>query len=272
VKMRFKKLVLVGDHEQLPATVTCMKAKSCDYQQSLFGRLVKLFSTAGGSMEEESMNKGPVLKLKTQYRMHADICDWPNRYIYGGELRPGDQERESLLAPYTILNLVSPQTSDKGAQSKSNQGECTLAVQVADTVRRLTRSNPLSIGIITFYAKQKAIISLELQNRLGRRESGPCIDVNNVDGFQGSERDVIIISCVRSGGESIGFLGEKERLNVALTRAKYALILIGDLDTLKKHKLWSELISHAASKKVIINMASNPRLEDVLRVGRKILG
>ncbi|XP_023349496.1 putative regulator of nonsense transcripts 1, partial [Eurytemora carolleeae] len=186
-----------------------------------------------------------------------------NRYFYGGELRTGCQGRDSVLAPYTILNYAYPETSERG--SLSNAGECQLAVEVAETVQQLTRANPVSIGIITFYNKQKANISLEIQTR---RIHG--VDVNTVDGYQGSERDVIIISCVRSGGESIGFLSDKERVNVALTRAKQALILIGDLDTLKKNEMWGGMISNGRSRRVVYNLDQNPKpsLQDILKSGR----
>ena len=94
-----------------------------------------------------------------------------------------------------------------------------------------------------------------------------------MDGFQGSERDVIIISCVRGGGAGIGFLQHKERLNVALTRARYSLVVVGNMDTLGEasSKLWGELISNAKSRGVFSNL-SNKRspgeLNELLTVSR----
>jgi len=253
LKLRFNKLVMVGDHEQLPATVMSQKAKNYGYQQSLFGRLIKLSSGMSG---EDC--RSPVLRLTTQYRMHNEISLWPSKRFYGGLLTPGDQKRDSVLAPYTLLDIVAKENNDKG--SLSNEAECRLAVDVAQALRKLTNNKHLSIGIITFYAKQKANISLEIQNR-----RIPGVDVNTVDGYQGSERDIIIISSVRSGGCSIGFLESRERLNVALTRAKLALVLIGDLNTLKTSEMWDELIKNARLRNVVVDMAKGPRLEEVLR-------
>ena len=101
--------------------------------------------------------------------------------------------------------------------------------------------------MITFYAKQKQQLALALQTaNLPPTE----VLVNTVDGFQGGERDVIVISCVRAGTSSIGFLQEKERLNVALTRARFCLVVIGDMSTLEKASsdLWGELVNDARDR------------------------
>jgi len=260
LKLKFNKLVMVGDHEQLPATVISKKAKYFGYHKSLFGRLYHLFST-GLTADEEKKKKDPILRLNTQYRMHDEICHWPNRYFYGGLLTTGGQKRGSVLAPYTVFNYNSPMNTEKGAES--NDGECKLTVEVAQAVRHLAKH--LSIGVITFYAKQKTNIIQEIQSR---RISD--IDVNTVDGYQGSERDVIIISCVRSGGGSIGFLSAKERLNVALTRAKSALVLIGDLNTLQCDPMWKELVENARERGVIYDTsAGNSALHKILATSRK---
>jgi len=104
----------------------------------------------------------------------------------------------------------------------------------------------LSIGVITFYAKQKQNLSLEILNRRMLN-----VVVNTVDGFQGSERDIIIISCVRGGGGGIGFLQDRQRLNVALTRAKYSLVVVGNMGTLMgASEMWTELLDNAESRKI----------------------
>ena len=94
-----------------------------------------------------------------------------------------------------------------------------------EAVRELNKD--LNIGVITFYSQQKQNLIKEISRR--RQQS---VVVNTVDGYQGSERDIIIISCVRSGS-GIGFLADSQRLNVALTRAKHGLIVIGDFQNLR---------------------------------------
>ena len=221
LKFGFCKLVMVGDHEQLPATVTSRKAQSLDYQQSLFSRLISFMGATPGP--------SPVLRLDTQYRMHPDIGDWPARYFYGGKLSHGatGRDKASYLTPFTLCDVVG-ETKQAGS-GIWNKVEVKVVMSAIEAVQFLAKEK-LSIGVITFYARQKQHILAEVNSRrLGHNTS-----VNTVDGFQGSERDVIIISCVRSDqGQGIGFLQDKHRLNVALTRAKHCLIVIGDTTALR---------------------------------------
>ena len=235
VRLGFCKLVMVGDHEQLAATVTSRVAKEKDYHQSLFNRLIHSF---------DGSTRNPVQRFETQYRMHPAIAKWPSRYFYGGCLENGPQNRESPLQPYTVLDLKS-QENQSGGQI-GNASEVNLVVKVLQEIRRIG-SRQLTSGVITFYAKQKQQLALALQTaNLPPTE----VLVNTVDGFQGGERDVIVISCVRAGTSSIGFLQEKERLNVALTRARFCLVVIGDMSTLEKASsdLWGELVGDARNR------------------------
>jgi len=237
-KLGFCKLVMVGDHEQLPATVTCRKAQQLDYQQSLFGRLFSYFTGLGG---EEGGMVNPVLRLHTQYRMHKEIASWPARYFYGGKLQYGGQDRTSCLPPYTVLH-VAGEARQQGGHCWNTQEE-KVVIATIQAIKAMV-GDKLSIGVITFYAKQKQNLNLEILNRRMAN-----IVVNTVDGFQGSERDVIIISCVRGGGGGIGFLQDRQRLNVALTRAKYSLVVVGNMGTLRSaSEMWAELVSNAESR------------------------
>ena len=107
----------------------------------------------------------------------------------------------------------------------------------------------LNIGVITPYKKQVEIISTNLGKRFGS-EYQIDVEVNTIDGFQGREKDVIIFSCVRSG-DTIGFLSDYRRMNVALTRAKFALWIVGRSETLQLNSDWNALINYTESEKCI---------------------
>ena len=147
------------------------------------------------------------------------------RYFYGGLVKSGDQNRTSVVAPFTVIHVQGEATMEGG--NCYNRMEVGEVMKVIEVLREMLGQKP-SVGVITFYAKQKQLLSLEMQTK--KLDN---IVVNTVDGFQGSERDVIIISCVRGGAGGIGFLQDRQRLNVALTRAKYNLVVIGNLATLE---------------------------------------
>jgi len=268
-KLGFVKLVMVGDHEQLPATVTSMRAKKFGYQQSLFGRLFSFLTGGGGSSQLDKtssagntppmvLGRCPVVRLETQYRMHKEIAEWPCRYFYGGLVKSGDQNRTSVVAPFTVIHVQGEATMEGG--NCYNRMEVGEVMKVIEVLREMLGQKP-SVGVITFYAKQKQLLSLEMQTK--KLDN---IVVNTVDGFQGSERDVIIISCVRGGAGGIGFLQDRQRLNVALTRAKYNLVVIGNLATLENsNKMWGELLKDAKERKVYYDMKKEEgRLKEIL--------
>jgi len=156
-----------------------------------------------------------------------------------------------------------------------NKVEEKVVMAAIEAVKFLTEEKRAeqSIGVITFYAKQKQNILAEVNRRRLEKTT-----VNTVDGFQGSERDVIIISCVRSGqGQGIGFLQDRQRLNVALTRAKHCLIVIGDTSALRRaSQMWEEFVSNATERKIMRNLQGNrseaeinQSLVTMLRINKK---
>jgi len=141
-----------------------------------------------------------------------------------------------------------------------NKEEEKVVISTIQAVKAMV-GDKLSIGVITFYAKQKQNISLEVQNRRLTN-----VVVNTVDGFQGSERDVIIISCVRSGGGGIGFVQDRQRLNVALTRARYSLVVVGNMGTLKSSSdMWAELISNAENRNTFCKVEKDKVNQELFR-------
>ena len=223
----FPKLVMVGDPEQLPATVTSVIAKQNRYNDSMFKRLFEHFSRAGTG----SFTVNPVQKLRTQYRMHPDIVHWPNKYFYGGALVTGTKSRDSFLRPYILFNVTNGCERQKGS-SIWNDEEVEFIGNVVRTLQKeikARKNSTMKIGVITFYSKQKDLIWKHLE-KIGLTG---CVEVKTVDGFQGSECDIMLISCVRTKKHGIGFLAENERLNVALTRGKFAMFVVGNFERLR---------------------------------------
>ncbi|KAG1714361.1 putative helicase senataxin [Nymphon striatum] len=165
--------------------------------------------------------KSPVLLLTTQYRMHPEICSFPSKKFY-----------RNMLTTHRIHNV----------------SEAKVVANVCCRVLELVHPNT-SIAVITPYKQQKMEILGHLNNKIISK-----IEVNTVDGFQGREKDVVIISCVRanSGNGGIGFLSDYRRLNVALTRAKECLILCGNFISLEVDSFWKALIEDAMVRNVKI--------------------
>eukprot|EP01036_Dinobryon_divergens_P030769 gene30770-40065_t len=226
--------IMVGDQNQLPATIFSNKVKAFGYDRSLFDRLI----CAGNSF----------VLLNTQYRMHPSISEFPSRQFYGGELLDG----QNVLARGDELS---------SSQSRVNLEEvrfcCRLVECLLMEANRFQRASPGSIGIITPYSEQQQ----KLRSEIGRRfqcshNKGGVLDieVNTVDGFQGKEKDIIIISTVRGNDNgSIGFLSDKRRMNVALTRAKLGLFVVGHAATLSQcNIIWRDFVNHADKNGVLI--------------------
>ncbi|XP_063971828.1 uncharacterized protein LOC135159749 [Diachasmimorpha longicaudata] len=240
-------LVLVGDPNQLPATVISQEAKRLGLDQSLFARLYNAF---------DGSPSNPVILLDTQYRMSYPISYWPNRYFYGGALKNAAVLKPWPFHFYKVLNLTSTQNEDRF----SNTNEAIFITNVIHTITMYSKleeiSGVLKLGIITPYNNQKVILTGKVRDLMsGLAENirqKIHIEVNTVDSFQGQERDVIIMSCVRSSG--IGFLSDRQRLCVALTRAKHSLFICGNFKTFEKDDMWRALLSDARSRGVLLDM------------------
>lgn len=251
------KLVLVGDPQQLPATVISQQAAEMGLNQSLFERFYKYF------IANDVIS--PVYMLTKQYRMHPEICKFPSKFFYEGKL-----ETDSLLetrykscpfVPYLIFNLID-------AQEAGNKGDL-HNIQEIDFVLQLlkiivTRVNhSTTIGVITPYQTQRTKIKNAL--KLNLSEDYNRIEINTVDGFQGREKDIIILSTVRakSPNGGIGFLSQEKRLNVALTRAKQSFFICGHLDTLSVQIYWRALIHDAQERGLAVNVTKDITVEQL---------
>lgn len=237
-----KQVVLVGDHQQLGPVIMNKKAARAGLNQSLFERLVLL-------------GVRPI-RLQVQYRMHPCLSEFPSNMFYEGTLQNGvtqaERIRPSLDFPWPVPDLPMLFHASFGSEEISSSGTSYLnrteAANVEKIVTRLFKSGitPGQIGIITPYEGQRAFVVQYMQfNGTMKKDMYKEIEVASVDAFQGREKDYIILSCVRSNDiGSIGFLSEPRRLNVALTRAKYGLVILGNPKVLSKHPLWYQLLTH----------------------------
>uniref|UniRef100_A0A670KJR7 Senataxin n=1 Tax=Podarcis muralis TaxID=64176 RepID=A0A670KJR7_PODMU len=231
-----KKLVLVGDPKQLPPTVRSMRAEEYGYGQSLMERLCRQLDA---QLQNKVIDRLPVLRLTTQYRMHPEICLFPSNYVYNCALKTDMRTEENRFSkdwpflPYLLFDVLDAHEI-RETDSFVNLQEVKLVVELITLITKTKKSiSYRNIGIITPYSAQKRRILLELEKEFGREEKGVA-EVDTVDGFQGREKDCIIVSCVRAQSTqgSIGFLKSLQRLNVTLTRAKYSLFILGHLKTL----------------------------------------
>lgn len=175
--------------------------------------------------------------LRIQYRMHPLIAEFSNLYFYGSKLINGVQakERESLLykknffnEPIVFVNINGEDKKMKNENSYYNSEEAKIACYIVNALENDCGVKSKNIGIITPYIAQ----SNEIKKYLNP-EQLLNIEVASVDSFQGKEKEYIIISTVRSNTRNnIGFLVDERRLNVMLTRAKFGMIIVGNIKTL----------------------------------------
>jgi DNA polymerase alpha-associated DNA helicase A len=271
-----KKCVLAGDHLQLPPTIKSLNSKTpkkaaqasdnaeiirgMTLETTLFDRLL--------AMHGESIKT----MLTTQYRMHESIMRFPSDELYAGRLAAAEHVKSRILAelPYDVKDTDDtreplvfydtqggefPEKSEdedaktgKGrgilSESKANENEAAL---VKHHVRCLVDAGVKTedIAVITPYNGQLALLSGLLKDTF----SG--IELGSVDGFQGREKEAVIVSLVRSNEEGgVGFLADKRRLNVAMTRPKRHLCVIGDAETVKRGggflRKWMEFLEEKA--------------------------
>ncbi|KAL8150950.1 hypothetical protein V2J09_020758 [Rumex salicifolius] len=256
--------VLVGDPQQLPATVISKAAGTLLYSRSLFER----FQQAGC----------PTMLLSVQYRMHPQIRDFPSRYFYQGRLTDSETVanlpdekyyKDPLLRPYIFFDITHGRESHRGGSvSFQNVHEAQFCFRLYEHLQKTVKSLSLgkvSVGIITPYKLQLKCLQREFEEVLNSEE-GRDLYINTVDAFQGQERDVIIMSCVRASGHGVGFVADIRRMNVALTRARRALWVMGNANALVQSDDWAALIEDSRSRKCYMDMDSLPKEFQVPKV------
>lgn len=242
--LRSSRVVFAGDHQQLPPTIKSVDAARRGLSRTLF---------------EKGIENQPhqVSMLQVQYRMHQKIMQFSSQYFYGDKLIAHESVRSQLLRPHhlpiTFIDTAGcgfNEKQDPETLSRMNGEEATLLIQQVEALVEDIGTNPwleeqITLGIITPYSAQ-----VDQLHKLA--ETSPVLEplyryitINTVDAFQGQERDVIAISFVRSNdaGE-VGFLSDIRRTNVAMTRARKKLIMIGDSATLSAHPFYMEVLDY----------------------------
>lgn len=261
--MGCKQLILVGDHQQLGPVVLDRVAGEAGLNQSLFERLI-------------SLNYRPI-RLTIQYRMHPALSLFPSITFYEGTLQNGITElqrsRAEVHFPWIDSSIPMLFYVCNGREELSVSGTSYLnrveAQQCEKIVTFLLNSfvSPNEIGIITPYEGQRSYIVNYMQmNGSLPKILYQDVEVANVDGFQGREKDYIILTCVRSNYRSeLGFVSDPRRLNVALTRGKYGLIILGNPSCLARNILWNNLLIHFQEKKCLVEGSLNSLHECIMR-------
>uniref|UniRef100_A0AAV2L8Q7 DNA-binding protein SMUBP-2 n=1 Tax=Knipowitschia caucasica TaxID=637954 RepID=A0AAV2L8Q7_KNICA len=240
--LRAPKCVLAGDYKQLPPTIKSQSAASKGLALSLMERQVQLYGPAVFRM------------LTVQYRMNRDIMDWASTQMYESRLRAHASVQDHLLrdlagvtsgeetdTPLLLIDTAGcglNETEDPDELSKGNPGE----VDVVELhIKALTEAGvqDKDIAVIAPYNLQVDL----LRQRLSARH--PHLEIKSVDGFQGREKEAVVLSLVRSNRKGeVGFLSENRRLNVAVTRARRHIAVVCDTQTVQTHPFLKSLVDH----------------------------
>ena len=253
---RVSRVVLAGDHCQLPPTVKSIAALKAGLGKTLMERIVETHPEA-------------VTLLKIQYRMNDEIMRFSSNYFYHGQVESAPEVRfRGILDLDTPMEWIDTSEFSEISDSSENTEDSPLSFKeefVGESYGRINKNEAqltlyvlqhyferiskqrllderIDVGIISPYRAQVQFLRRLLAKREFFKPFRRQISVNTVDGFQGQERDVIVISLVRSNDEGqIGFLRDLRRMNVAITRARMKVIILGDRTTLTRHPFYRQL-------------------------------
>ncbi|ELP85330.1 hypothetical protein EIN_085720 [Entamoeba invadens IP1] len=243
-----KKVVLIGDFNQLPPTVVTTKAKQGGLDLSMFERLIqnKVFTTL----------------LNVQYRMHPAISSFPSKNFYKGNLHDGvtEQQRSDPRLdhffpvehwPVVFIHHEGKESVGENGASYYNVNEVGIVTAVIGELKNRGFQDR-ELGIISTYNSQIQLISENIEKQGN-------IQTSSVDSFQGSEKEIIVLSCVRSNERlGIGFVSDHRRMNVALTRARKGLVVVGNMRTLSTDQNWRKLILTYGEKQCVVSLQTFP--------------
>ena len=238
------RVVLAGDHCQLPPTIKCMEAMRGGLDKTLMQHIVH--------------NKPEVVSLlKVQYRMNDEIMRFSSDWFYHGQLTSAPEVKYRSILDYdTPMVWVNTEGMDCNEEfvgesfGRINKQEAALCIEelkkyITKIGKERLLEERIDFGVISPYKAQVQYLRQLIKKDAFFKPFRPFITINTVDGFQGQERDVILISLVRANEDGqIGFLNDLRRMNVAITRARMKLIILGDASTLTKHPFYKKLFDY----------------------------
>ena len=233
-----ERVIMAGDHLQLAPTVKSKEALAKGFENTIFERCINAYDID--------------VMLTQQYRMHPEIMAFSNQYFYRGLLTSDASILERPLKFERTTEFIDTagcgyeEALNKETLSTFNPEEASFTInQLKGIVASHDQSENYSYAIIAPYKAQVELLRYFLSELKYPPALLKRISINSVDAFQGQERDIVLISLTRSNAQGvIGFLSEEKRMNVAMTRAKYKLLLIGDSATLSRHSFFDKLIQH----------------------------
>lgn len=248
---RASRVVLAGDHCQLPPTIKSFAAMKAGLDKTLMERIVE--------------NKPEVVTLLTvQYRMNEEIMRFSSDWFYHGKVQSAPQIKYRGILDYdTPMQWIDTSGIDMGGDELSfreqyvgesfgriNKGEAELTLKILENYftkigKARILGEQIDVGVISPYRAQVQYLRQLIRKRAFFKPYRRLITVNTVDGFQGQERDVILISLVRANDSGqIGFLKDLRRMNVAITRARMKLIILGSAATMTRHPFYRHLFEY----------------------------
>ena len=238
------RVILAGDHCQLPPTIKCIEAMRGGLDETLMQKIV--------------CNKPETVSLlKTQYRMNDEIMRFSSEWFYHGELNSAPEVKyRSILDFDTPIVWINTEDLDCNEEfvgesfGRINKAEALLCIEeLKKYINKIGKERLLDeridFGVISPYKAQVQYLRQLVKKETFFKPFRSLMTINTVDGFQGQERDVILISLVRANEDGqIGFLNDLRRMNVAITRARMKLIILGDASTLTKHPFYKKLYEY----------------------------
>ena len=258
---RVSRVILAGDHCQLPPTVKSIAALKAGLGKTLMERLVETHPEA-------------VTLLKIQYRMNDDIMRFSSNYFYDGQVESAPNVKyRGILDLDVAMEWVNPSEYSEYSENSEYSEKSFKESFIGESFGRINKEEAeltlntlqqyferigkqrllderIDVGIISPYRAQVQYLRRLLMKREFFKPFRRQISVNTVDGFQGQERDIIVLSMVRSNDEGqIGFLRDLRRMNVAITRARMKVIILGDVPTLTRHPFYRQLWKYVQALK-----------------------
>ncbi len=245
---RASRVILAGDHCQLPPTVKSIAALRGGLGTTLMERIVR-------------QKPEVVTLLKTQYRMNEHIMHFSSDWFYGGMVEAAPQIRYrgilDLDNPMTWIDTAEVEGKEEfvgDSFGRINRAEAELTLDTLEKYfskigKQRILDERIDVGVISPYRAQVQLLRRLVRKKEFFKPYRSLISVNTVDGFQGQERDIIVISLVRANADGqIGFLSDLRRMNVAITRARMKLIILGDVQTMTRHPFYKKLWEYTNGK------------------------